>query len=60
MLKTLSYRIKHFKVDEADGLVKVGKESFSSLEEMISFYQSTSPVSQHVAPVYLKEELKVN
>ena len=50
-------RVKHIKLEFDRSTIKVGKESFNSLPEMINFYQNSVPVSLAKEPVFLSREV---
>ncbi|XP_063694936.1 uncharacterized protein LOC134826485 [Bolinopsis microptera] len=50
-------KVKHIKLEFDKDSVKVGKESFNSLSEMIKFYKTSVPVSLVTEPVFLVEEI---
>ena len=53
----MHYRVKHIKLEFDKDIIKVGKESFNSLPEMIKFYQNSVPVSLVNEPVFLTQEV---
>ncbi|KAL5257063.1 hypothetical protein ACHWQZ_G012101 [Mnemiopsis leidyi] len=50
-------KVKHIKLEFDRDTVKVGKESFNSLPEMMTFYQNSVPVSLVKEPVFLAREI---
>ena len=51
-------KIKHIKLDVQKEYIKVGKESFLNISELIQFYREQSPVSQTVSSVFLQNEIR--
>ena len=52
-----SSRIKHIKIEFNKECVKVGKETFNSMDELIVFYRERMPISMLHEPVFLAEEV---